>query len=118
MKKILVVDDEAMVREAISVLLEEKGYEVRTANNGRAGVEAYADFAPDLVLTDISMPDMEGIEFLQVLRKKEKSLPVIVMSGNIVGQRFLKSARMIGAAAVLKKPFSNEDLFSAVSKCL
>ena len=118
MKKILVVDDEAMVREAISVLLEEGGYEVRTANNGREGIKEYTDFKPDLVLTDIVMPDMEGIEFLRILRKKKGDLPVIVMSGNVVGQKFSKSARLIGAAAVLQKPFSKEDLLSAVNGCL
>ena len=118
MKKILVVDDEAMVREAISVLLEENGYEVRTANNGREGVEVFSMYQPDLVLTDIAMPDMEGIEFLKILRKRKADLPVIVMSGNVVGQKFLKSARLIGATAVLKKPFSNEELLSAVGGCL
>jgi CheY-like chemotaxis protein len=118
MKKILVVDDESMIREAISVLLEEGGYEVRTANNGREGMEVFSTYQPDLVLTDIVMPDMEGIEFLQTLRKKKGKLPVIVMSGNAIGEKFLKSARLMGAKAVLKKPFSNEDLLGAVSGCI
>ena len=118
MKKILVVDDESGVREAISVLLEEKGYEVQTANNGREGVKVFEQFQPDLVLTDISMPDMEGIELLKILRKRKKNLPVIVMSGNVVGTKFLKSANLFGATATLKKPFSNEDLLATIEEFL
>ena len=109
MKKILVVDDESGVREAISLLLEEKGYEVQTANNGREGVEVFGRFQPDLVLTDVAMPDMEGIEFLKIMRREKRNLPVIVMSGHVVGTKFLKSANLFGATATLKKPFSNED---------
>ncbi|MBI9108384.1 MAG: response regulator [Spirochaetales bacterium] len=118
MIKILVVDDVPMIREAISVLLEEKGYETRTAKNGREGMKVFSSYQPDLVLTDIVMPDMEGIEFLRTLREKDKKLPIIVMSGNYVGEDFLKPALLLGAAAFLKKPFSNEELLSTVSKCL
>ena len=118
MQKILVVDDESQVRKVIALLLEKNGYEVRMANNGREGVKEYTDYQPDLVLTDIAMPDMEGIEFLRILRKEKEDLPIIVMSGNNVGQRFLISARLFGATAVLEKPFTNEDLLSAVGECL
>jgi CheY-like chemotaxis protein len=118
MKKILVVDDESAIRESISALLEEKGYEVRTANNGKEGFNVFEQFQPDLVMTDISMPDMEGIEFLKILRKKKKDLPIIVMSGNVVGTKFLKSANLLGASATLKKPFSNKDLLSTIDMLL
>ena len=114
MKKILVVDDEVKIREAISVLLEEKGYAVRTAENGRAGIKELDGYDPDLVITDISMPDMEGIEFLKTIRKHRKALPVIVMSGNAVGQQFLRAASLFGATATLKKPFSNRELMSSI----
>jgi CheY-like chemotaxis protein len=118
MQKILVVDDELLVRKAIVLLLEKNGYEARTANNGREGVKEYTDYQPDLVLTDIAMPDMEGIEFLRILRKRKEDLPIIVMSGNIVGQKFLTSARLFGAKVVLEKPFTKEDLLSTVGGCL
>ena len=118
MKKILVVDDEHKIREVISVLLEEKGYGIRTAENGREGVKELHSFEPDLVLTDISMPDMEGIEFLKIIRSHKKDLPVIVMSGNVVGTQFLKAASLCGATATLRKPFSNKDLLSTIESLL
>ena len=118
MKKILVVDDESALREAISQLLKEKGYGVATASNGKEGLKEFARFRPDLVLTDISMPDMEGIEFLRILRKQKSDLPIIVMSGNIIGAKFLKSASLFGATTTLKKPFSNRDLIDIIEASL
>ena len=117
-KKLLVVDDESAIRESISLLLEEKGYKVQTANNGREGIRVFESFQPDLVLTDISMPDMEGIEFMRILRKRREGLPIIVMSGNVVGAKFLKSASLFGAVATLQKPFSNKDLLKSIEKFL
>ena len=78
MKKILVVDDESNITEAVFQLLREKGYEVATASNGKEGLNKLNRFQPDLILTDISMPDMEGIEFLRTLRRQKIDLPVIV----------------------------------------
>ena len=118
MNRILVIDDEPNIRESISVLLEEKGYEVQTAENGREGVKELDSFQPDLVLTDISMPDMEGIEFLKVVTREKRDLPVIVMSGNAVGGKFLKAAGLFGAASTLRKPFSNKDLLAAIERLL
>ena len=96
-KKVLVVDDESVVRE---------------------GVAAFECFQPDLVITDISMPDMEGIEFLRILRKRKTDLPVVVMSGNVIGTKFLESARLFGATSILNKPFYVKDLLCAVQKNL
>lgn len=118
MKNILVVDDEIKIRDAISVLLEEKGYGVRKAENGKEGIKELDKYNPDLVITDISMPDMDGIEFLKTIRKHSKDLPVIVMSGNAVGQKFLKAASLFGSSAALIKPFSNKDLIELVKKLL
>ena len=118
MKKILIVDDESVVRESISELLVEQGYEVQTANNGREGIDVFESFHPDLVLTDISMPDMEGIEFLRILRKRKENLPIIAMSGNVVGTKFLESARLFGATAVLNKPFFKNELLCTIEEFL
>lgn len=114
MMRILVVDDEPGLREVIRVILEEHGYTVDTGVNGRDGLRLLQQTRPDLVLTDISMPDMEGIEFLKALRSSEPELPVIAMSGDGVGSRFLKAARMLGATFTLAKPFSNADLLTAI----
>ena len=64
------------------------------------------------------MPDMEGIEFLKTIRKLKKNLPVIVMSGNVMGRQFLTAARLFGATATLKKPFSHQDLMSTMLELL
>ena len=66
LKKILVVDDQSNILEIISLLLQKEGYEVSTANNGKEGIKELHRTRPDLVLTDISMPDMDGIEFLRM----------------------------------------------------
>ncbi|MCK4516965.1 MAG: response regulator [Spirochaetaceae bacterium] len=118
MKRILVVEDDERLREVLSLLLSEAGYQVSSAENGREGVAQLGGFNPDLVLTDVAMPDMEGIEFLRILRKTKAELPVIVMSGNVTGARFLRSARVFGAAATLKKPFSNGELLGAIENLL
>lgn len=115
-KRILVVDDEEAVAELVRTLLVEAGYEVAVAENGKAALEQVSSFVPELVITDISMPDMEGIELISRLRKSDGTLPIIAMSGNAVGVGFLKATRLFGAVATLKKPFSNRDLMDAVTR--
>lgn len=114
MKTILVVDDERSMRESLQILLSRKGYKVVTAENGREGIRELEKSKPDVVLTDISMPDMEGIEFLKAIRSNDKDLPVIVMSGHAMGTKFLKAAAFLGATATLKKPFSAAALYEAI----
>ena len=115
-QKILVVDDESTVTDLISLILTEEGYEVSTAQNGKEGLKQFESVGPDLIITDIIMPDMEGIEFIKALVKKKKNIPIIVMSGNIIGTKFLKSARLFGAKATLTKPFTTQDLIETVAK--
>ncbi len=115
MKTILVVDDEDSIRESLRMLLGNKGYRVVTAENGREGIGEIERSTPDLILTDISMPDMEGIEFLKTVRSKNKDLPVIVMSGHATGTKFFKAAALLGATATLKKPFSAAALYEAIA---
>jgi len=117
-KKVLVVDDEPSITELVGLILSEKGYEVSTANDGRQGLKQFESMKPDLVITDIVMPDMEGIEFIKVLAKKKKEIPVIVMSGNIMGRKFLKTARLFGARAELTKPFTPQELIEVVETIL
>ena len=117
-KKILVVDDESAITDLVSLILTEEGYEVSTAQNGKEGLKQFESEGPDLVITDIIMPDMEGIEFVQTLVKKNKNIPIVVMSGNIIGTKFLKPARFLGAKAALTKPFTTQDLIETVAKLL
>lgn len=116
--KILVVDDEPSVIDWVSQILREKGYMVSIARNGREGLKQCELVKPDLVITDIIMPDMEGIEFIRALGKRNQDTPIVVMSGNIVGTKFLKTARLFGAKATLRKPFSSQELIDTVRELL
>ncbi len=113
-KKILVVDDEESITDIIKIMLSAKGYEVIIANNGKQGLDLYREKKPDLVITDIIMPDMEGIEFLKILKKENKNLPVIVMSGHPTGKQFLNISRFLGAHSYLQKPFSSSELITLI----
>lgn len=117
-KRILVVDDEQSVGELIKILLTRDGYEVATAENGREGLKQVDILHPDLVITDITMPDMEGIELITILRKQHDDLPIVAMSGNVVGRSFLKVTEVLGAAATLHKPFSTQELVDVVRTAL
>jgi len=109
-KKILVVDDEPEITDLIKLMLSPIGYEVIKAGNGKKGLDVFNSENPDLVITDIVMPDMEGIELVRSLLKINQELPIIVMSGNPTGTKFLKIAGILGAHSSINKPFSAEEL--------
>ncbi len=118
--RILVIDDDTELRELLVRVLESAGYETSQATNGVEGVRAVESEPPDLVLTDIVMPEQEGIETILQLRASHADLPVIAMSG---GTRFgsgdyLKIAERLGASVTLAKPFAPADLMAAVSRLL
>jgi len=117
-KRILVIDDEQAVGELIRILLTRNGYDVGTAESGREGLRQVEALRPDLVITDITMPDMEGIELISILRKQHGDVPIIAMSGNVVGRSFLKVTEVLGAAATLNKPFSTQELIDVVKAAL
>lgn len=114
-RKILIVDDEPLFAEFLHLVLTKEGYEISTAKDGKEGIEIFESIKPDLVITDIVMPDMEGIEFIRILLKKRKTLPVIAMSGNATGIRFLRTSRLFGARAVLQKPITFEKLKETIA---
>jgi CheY-like chemotaxis protein len=80
-RSILLVDDEPRICETISILLNEGGYDVATAGHGLDGLKKLKFAAPDLIVSDLNMPDMSGFEFLSVLRVRFPKIPVIAMSG-------------------------------------
>lgn len=113
-KKILVVDDEVAILKFVSRVLKKKGFEVSLAKDGREGLKLADSIKPDLIITDIAMPDMDGIEFILTLGSKNKKAPIIAMSGNKIGQNFFKAARIFGAQGSMMKPFTARDLTRAV----
>ncbi|MFP6581221.1 MAG: response regulator [Candidatus Hydrogenedentota bacterium] len=117
MATILVVDDEVDMRDVMFDLLALDGYEVVLADDGEAAMERYRNTLPDLVITDILMPGVDGIEFLEDLRAEFGDVPVIVMSGtgdiNVV-----EKAAMATANRILHKPFDADALLNAVAELI
>ena len=119
-KRILVADDEALVRESLRLVLEEEGYEVQEAADGREAVETARAKAPDLMILDIDMPDLDGYTVLLLMKSHPlyKSIPVIVFTGRYQGEDFRHHSRALGALFHLSKPVDREDLLAAVTSAL
>jgi CheY-like chemotaxis protein len=112
MARILVVDDEADERFLVGRVLKKQGHEVAVAGEGAAGLEAVREWSPDLVVTDIMMPVMDGVEFIRRLRGDPATagIPILAASGN---------TELAGAAdAVLRKPYDDHQLVMIVSTLL
>jgi DNA-binding response OmpR family regulator len=118
MAKILVIEDDAEVRDYLKRLLVRAGHEVRVAENGKAGVAMQATEPVELVITDIIMPEKDGIETILDLRRDHPNLKVVAISGGgrLAPDNYLHSARLLGADAAIKKPFSNEEILATVEK--
>jgi CheY-like chemotaxis protein len=119
-RAILVVDDEPTSREMISLMLEQRGYQVATANDGRAGEQCLAQKAFDLVITDLLMPERDGLELIGALRSRHPGIHIIAITGggHLPGSKYLQLARGLGAHSLLEKPFSREELLAAVDAAL
>ena len=115
--RILVADDEAGVRGFLRAALEQGGYEVIEAEDGKQALKRARAGRVDLVITDLMMPEQEGIETIQALRKEMPGVGIIAISGAFEGQ-YLKMAKMLGADAVLAKPVSAELLLAKVAEVL
>lgn len=112
--KILVVDDEREVRLVIQEFLTGKGYEVRVASNGLEGLAALETFTPDVVLLDMAMPEMDGLETLRRISASYPSLPVIMVTVNADIETTSKVLQL-GAADYVPKPFDLDYLDQAIS---
>jgi CheY-like chemotaxis protein len=122
MLRILVVDDEKPVREAMALLLKQEGYRVVVAECGHTAVSAIETFTFDLVIVDIFMPGMNGLETIDILRQDAPEVPIIVMSGyaagsGATGPDFFREAVDRGATCCLRKPFSRDQLVDAITFC-
>ncbi len=114
--RILVIDDEDMIREIVQTILRESGHEVLTATNGSEGLKILETEKVDLVITDILMPEKEGVETIFDIRFQYPHVRIIAMSGGGRMNNFdpLKIARKAGAHRVLTKPLEQDDLLNAV----
>ena len=118
MAKILVIDDEPQVRRLIRQMLTRAGHTVQEASDGAEGLAQLRVDPPDLIITDILMPNKEGIETIRDVRRQVPGLPILVISGNPGSSLYMEMARMLGAHAALAKPFRTVDLLRAVDDLL
>ena len=119
MAKILVIDDEPGIRRTLCRLLEAGGYEAAAFENGRGAIRYLEHGAADLLITDIFMPEAEGIETIREIRRLCPALPIVAMSGSGGGAiDFLDVAEKFGATLSLRKPFSRSELLDVVSGLL
>lgn len=111
---ILIIEDEEPIRVLLRTVLEAAGHEVREASNGRIGLALYRDRPPDLVITDIRMPEMSGLDMILELTREFLNAKVIAISGEQGEDNLLGVAKLLGARQTLHKPFSMEQLLNAV----
>lgn len=117
MADILIIDDDRQMRRLLTRILTGAGHTARQAVNGRDGITLFAQQRADVVITDMVMPDMEGIETILSLRRENPALPIIAISGG-TDPVYLRAAASLGAAEVLRKPFSPHALLEALERVL
>src|ERR1700704_2628472 len=115
--RILIVDDEANARTALAELLRDEGYEVETAADAFKALGKYESFAPHIVVTDLKMPGMDGIELVKKIRATDEVTGIIVMTAFGAVQSAI-GARRAGAAEYLTKPLNFEELLVVLAKVL
>ena len=115
MKRILIVEDSGFQRKTIRKVLSELGYETLEAENGQLGLEAVDRENPDIIITDIAMPEMNGEEMVKALKDKGCSIPIIVLSSDIqpsTKETFLS----LGARDFLSKPIDKDQMATTLAK--
>ena len=114
MARILVIDDQDHIRALLRLVLKGAGHDVLDASNGRLGLELYRKQSADLIITDIFMPEMNGLELMLELTRSFLNVKVIAMTGGQPREATLNKAKLLGARQTLEKPFAMEELLSAV----
>ncbi len=116
-KRVLVIEDEEIVRALMVEMLEDAGYDVSEAGRAEAGLTRIATQTPDVVVSDIVMPGLSGLELLETVRGSHPSLPVVLVTGAGTHAN-LAQALALGASSVVVKPFAHADLLAAVEVAL
>ena len=120
MARILIIDDEPQIRSMLKLMLERDGYEVVEAQDGVAGIKVYRQNPADLIITDLIMPNKDGIGMIIDLKKEFPQVKIIAMSGGGLNKPdgYLKGAKKLGAAYTLTKPIDREEMLRVVKDIL
>ena len=120
MSLILLIDDDEPLRRALRIFLEKSGYDVAEADDGLDGLKMFEALPADLVITDLMMPEMDGLEMILALRKLSPSVPIVAVSGGWRGdsENYLRMARRFGAVKVFDKPFEFHVLGAEIAALL
>jgi CheY-like chemotaxis protein len=120
MQRVLVIDDDEQVRALLHEILDRAGFEVLEASNGVEGLKLYRNQPADLVITDLIMPEKEGVETIMELRRQFPDARIIAISGGerTGGRDYLPIAAKLGARRTVAKPFSRQEILAAVHETL
>ena len=120
MARILIIDDESQIRSMLRLMLERVGYEVMEAADGMEGIRQYRDNPADLIITDLIMPNKDGIGMIIELKKEFPKVKIIAMSGGGVNrpEGYLDGAKKLGATRTLTKPIDRDEMLNAVRETL
>jgi CheY-like chemotaxis protein len=120
MTTILLVDDDDLSRGAVHKMLERSGYTVHSTGIGQEALARYRQEPSDLVITDLIMPETDGLEMIQELRRTNPGVRILAISGGgrVDAEEYLSVARKFGAVEVLSKPFTGQELKRAVEAAL
>lgn len=122
MSRILVIEDDLDFNESLCKILTKSGHEVLSALDGKEGLNLFKENSADLVITDILMPEQDGIEVISKLKKNFPNVKIIAISGggkHMSGQEYLESARIVcNIQYTLTKPFTKDQLFEIIQKLL
>ncbi len=109
MKKILIIDDENLVRSVINIALTNNGYKVYEADNGKTGIQMFIDIDPDIVITDVNMPEMSGIEVTKNIKENKVDADVVIMTGYGTEELIIEALRA-GASNYINKPVDFKEV--------
>jgi two-component system response regulator HydG len=112
---VLVIDDESGILDTLRILLKKEGFEVTTAQGGKAGLEAIRTMTPDIVLTDVRMPQVTGLDILQAVKEIDSMTPVLLMTAQASLQSAMQAVNA-GAFYYLQKPFANDELIAIIRR--
>ena len=118
MASIVIIDDDASIREFVRRVLEVDGHQIREAANGHLGLALYREAPADLVITDLLMPERDGIEVILTLAKEYVGVQFVAMTGAAGKGSLLDIATLLGAQQIVEKPFSSEELRRVVQRAL